>query len=81
MTTYLITPCYLGAISTTVTASTPDHAAREWARQSDRGHGVYWIANGHQVEIVVVDEATGERWRFRMRGEAELRYYAKEVGP
>ena len=54
-------------------------AARLWAWEDDYESAEYSIANGSEAVVSVVDVATGEVVRFKVRGECESFYYANEV--
>lgn len=60
-----------------------EHAAEEWAQQSDLDSAEYSIVAGRDEPIVCVALATDKAdiRRFRVRGEAVPSYSATEVQP
>lgn len=54
-------------------------AAEEWAKRDDWDSAEYMIASGGSVRVVVRNEGDGTETLYRVTGEAEPVYTAREV--
>lgn len=56
-----------------------EQAAEEWAERDDRDSAEYTIASGEEVTVVARNERDGRKTRYRVTGEAQPVYTAREV--